>query len=386
LRAALLGPTVGQTRRGYERFLTDLHRTLRHQSGIEAILFKGVGEAGPGEVVVPHVTRTGWLARAAGQRLRYPRYLLEHLTFAFAVTGALRRGGFDLVHYVDPPLGPLLKATRALTGAPFRMLFTNAGPHPHDASHEADHLHCLTPRARDEARACGVAEERLSMIPVGVDTARFRRSASRKALRHRLGLPSDVFVVLSVGTLNRHHKRTDYVIEEVARMSRRILLWLDGGFHPDGDRTLVDLGQRLLGERFRHSHMESGRVAELYSAADVFVSAALEESFGIAVVEAMANGLPVVTHDSPHFRWLTADAAHRADLSVPGRLTSLLTRIMEDPLPPAGPGPASSAARFDWHALTPAYVKMYEAAAIGTRAPAVASDERTCNLLDGHTR
>jgi glycosyltransferase involved in cell wall biosynthesis len=359
---------VGQTRRGYERFLVDLHRVLRTEGTIEATLFKGAGDAGPGEIVVPHVTRTGRLARALGDRLRYPRYHLEFLSFALSLGGTIGRGGFDVFHYIDPPLGRLLRTLRDLTGSAFRLLFTNAGPVSHDGSRFADHIHCLTPRARDEALARGVAEERLSMIPVGIDPGQFRWVSSREELRERLGLPRDVFVVLSVAALNRHHKRIDCLIEEVARVPSEVVLWLDGGLHPDGDRSLPDLGRRLLGERFRHSHVDSGRLSELYAAADVFVSAALDEPFGMAVVEAMSCGLPVVTHDSAHFRWLTADAGLRTDLSVPGNLAALLTDLVEKGPCRRARDPASAVGRFDWGALAPAYVKMYHAAGAGGEA------------------
>ncbi|HEX5130392.1 MAG TPA: hypothetical protein VFV90_11635, partial [Usitatibacter sp.] len=63
MRVALVCPTVGQTRRGYERFMTDLFALVR--TDVDATLFKGGGEPAPGECVVPHVKRTGMVARMA---------------------------------------------------------------------------------------------------------------------------------------------------------------------------------------------------------------------------------------------------------------------------------------------------------------------------------
>jgi len=232
LRLALVCPSVGQTRRGYERFVTDLFRLLAPE--IHVTLFKGAGSPGAGEVVVPHLRRTGLLGRLLGGRLRRARYHLEFATFALAVTPRLAGGRFDLVHFIDPPLCRPLHAGRRLSRARHRLLFTYAIPIPYSLARWVDHVHCLTPTALQEAAASGIPADRLTMLPVGVDVESLPDSARREELRRRYDVPSETFVILAVTSLNRHHKRVDHLIAEASRLGEGFLLWIDGGVEPDG--------------------------------------------------------------------------------------------------------------------------------------------------------
>ncbi|MCB2041901.1 MAG: glycosyltransferase, partial [Rhodoferax sp.] len=111
---------------------------------------------------------------------------------------------------------------------------------------------------------------------------------------------------------------------------------------------------------FRYTEVDSGRIGELYGAADLLVSAALDESFGMAVVEAMSTGLPVLVHDNPHFRALLGDAVHRVDMAVPGALAAALQRLLSSsPVTPPAQDARAAVARFGWPVLRNAYLDLY---------------------------
>lgn len=358
MRVAMACPTIGQTRRGYERFMTELFQLMR--ADIDVTLFKGAGTTLSGEVVVRHVKRTGALARLAGRRLRYARYRLEFASFALALWPHLLRGKFDIVHIIDPPLARPLAVMRRWLPHPYRMVFTDGGPAPFDASPFADLVHCLTPAAERETRAVAPPGCRVAMLPVGVDARALSVPTDRATLRRQHGVAADTFVILSVTTLNRHHKRVDALIEEVARLPGKVLLWLDASVHPDGDVSLLALASARLGDRFRHSHFESGRIGDLYHIADVMVSASLHESFGMALVEAMCCGLPVLAHDSAHFRWLFGDSRNLIDMRADGTLAARLARLIDDRDDLRGlADPDKMLARFGWDALKPGYRALY---------------------------
>lgn len=366
LRVALVCPTIGQTQRGYERYFSDLFRFLRDR--IDITLYKGAGSEGAGERVVPHASRTGVLQRLCAGRARYWRYHIEFASFALAMAPDLRRQGYNLVHFIDPALGPHFSRIRSALRLPFRLLFSNAGPISFDASRWVDHVHCLSPLAFEEAEQLGLARERLSLVPMGVDAGALRADGTRREIRERLGLTDDQFVVLAIASVNRAHKRVDYLIEEVAAMNDDTVLWLDGSLHPDGDPELLRLGERLLGERFRYSHLRSEQVPGLLRMADLFVSAATYESFGMAVSEAMAAGLPVLVHDSEHFRWLTGQHGHRIDMSKFGNLTGKLAELRARPtVRQANVDQTAVLHRFGWPEVAAMHLDMYERVVAGNR-------------------
>jgi 1,2-diacylglycerol 3-alpha-glucosyltransferase len=361
VKVALVCPTVGQTRRGYERFITDLFGLVR--SDIDITLFKGGGEPATDEVVVWHMSRTGMIARLAGDRAPYTRSRLEFATFAIALWPHLLRGKFDVVHFIDPPLARKLSAMRRLARSRYRLVFTDGGPAPFDATPYADLIHYVTPAAREAALAAGAPAERTSMLPVGVDTAGMGGVRERDALRRELGVGTETFVILAVTTLNRHHKRVDYLIDEIARLPGNILLWIDASVHPDGDASLVDLARERLGTRFRHTHVASDRVVELYRLADVLVSAALHESYGMAIVEAMCAGLPVIAHDSSHFRWLVDGHGQLVNMGEPGALAARLAYLMDHREELQGLVDGEHAIRrFGWEAQKEGYLELYRRA------------------------
>jgi len=338
--------------------MTDIHRLLG--SDLDVTLLKGGGTQGPRERVFRHVKRTGLLSRLFPNRFQYQRFRIEFATFAAALLPHLVRAGYDVVHFIDPPLGKPLHRIRKLAGRRFSLLFTNGGPVSYDCSRWADHIHCVTPTAVLEACQKGLDRSRLTMLPVGVDTSRFRTSGSRDEIRRKLNIAPDAFMILAVTSLNRAHKRVDHLIDEVAQVSGDLVLWVEGSLHPDGDASLLTLGSERLGGRWRHSQIRSEQIGDLFGCADILVSSAIQESFGLAIVEAACAGLPVVVHDSPHFRWLLGGNGYYVDMSSRGALAEFLGWAMSNrgELRRAV-DPQALLARFGWTRLKTEYANMY---------------------------
>jgi len=58
----------------------------------------------------------------------------------------------------------------------------------------------------------------------------------------------------------------------------------------------------------------------LYRSADVFLHLSKDESSPLAFLEAMACGLPVVTHDLPRMRWIVGDDEFLLDTENSARI------------------------------------------------------------------
>ena len=113
--------------------------------------------------------------------------------------------------------------------------------------------------------------------------------------------------------------------------------------------------------------MPNEQVPSYLAACEVFVSPAVgQESFGIALVEAMAAGLPVVATDIPGFREVVSDGTE--GLLVPPRdpeaLAAGLVRVLTEPGLAARLGEAgrTHARTFDWPIVVERLEELYHRA------------------------
>ncbi|MBI4438863.1 glycosyltransferase [Candidatus Woesearchaeota archaeon] len=141
--------------------------------------------------------------------------------------------------------------------------------------------------ARRELLRFGVVKP-VVVISNGVDTGVFRAGKWRAT-------PG---TILHVGRLG-YEKRVDMVIRAFRLFARRnpscrLVIVGEG---PE-ENALKKLCGPLLGKRiFFLGGVEHSRIAEVYSGADLFMTASTIETEGLVILEAMASGLPVVGVD-----------------------------------------------------------------------------------------
>ncbi len=156
-------------------------------------------------------------------------------------------------------------------------------------------------------------------------------ASRRERLRAELGIPSGMPIVLSVGNIDAHVKRMDYVVRECAALQRPIFLLLLGQ-QDAGSRAIRLLASEKLGsQRFAILTVPRHAIYDYYALSDVFVLASLREGFGLVFLEALAAGVPVVAHDYDVSRYVLGEQGTLADLSQPGALTFTLERLLAEP-------------------------------------------------------
>ena len=134
---------------------------------------------------------------------------------------------------------------------------------------------------------------RVKYIPgVGIDTEKFIAKADREEIRKRIGVPAGVPLLLSVGELNenKNHKAAVRALAALAHTDAHYAIAGRGAL----DGYLLELSRKLGVEGRVHLLGYREDVAELYTAADVFVHPSHREGLPVAVIEAMASGLAVV--------------------------------------------------------------------------------------------
>lgn len=160
----------------------------------------------------------------------------------------------------------------------------------------------------------------LPVIPLGVDCDMFQPDpAAGTALRAELGISAADSVALIVARLSPHEKFDPLPVylalqRAQAGTGRRLHLILYGNF-PDSysQRIFLSPARELMPDVTLHHLPHDGAARRLaaLSAAEMFLFPIdnLQESFGIAPVEAMAAGLPVVASDWDGIRDTVGDGA-----------------------------------------------------------------------------
>lgn len=146
-----------------------------------------------------------------------------------------------------------------------------------------------------ELRLLGL--DRVEHISLGVDLETFRPTRRSDALRRRLGVPDHVPIALFAGRLCPE-KGLGVVVKAHGEMppgARPHLLFVGEG--PSTGRL-----ERLARSRPDLTLLpvisERDELARIYASSDFYLAAGPGETFGLAVVEALASGLPLLGVDS----------------------------------------------------------------------------------------
>ncbi len=146
----------------------------------------------------------------------------------------------------------------------------------------------------DILRYDGVSPGIVRVIPYGVDVEKFDTPLSRDQARKMLGLPANRFYVGTVGRLEEQ-KGQSYLVDAIARLRREgmevSLLLIGSGREEENLRAQVSREGMTDAVLFLGTRRD---LPDLYRAMDVFALPSLWEGLPLALLSAMASGLPVV--------------------------------------------------------------------------------------------
>jgi alpha-1,6-mannosyltransferase len=167
-----------------------------------------------------------------------------------------------------------------------------------------DTIVCTTAFAAAEFRRLGVPN--LVEVPLGVDLDEFHPRRADPTLRVRYARPGELLVVYA--SRLSAAKRPELAVDTIAALRNAkvpAVLVLAG----DGTRrTSLAYRAARLPVRFAGHIADRAAVAALLASADVVVQPGPVETFGLAAVEALACGTPVVVNDSSALPEVIGDA------------------------------------------------------------------------------
>jgi glycosyltransferase involved in cell wall biosynthesis len=164
----------------------------------------------------------------------------------------------------------------------------------------------------------------ITIIPNGIDVERFaRESKARKKGKASTGAT----ILICVANL-ADGKGHEVLLHAVSLLpATELLLVGEGPKRSDLQRLTQELG---IAERVRFLGRRND-VPELLATADIYVQPSYWEGFGIATLEAMAAGLPVVASDVPGLRDVVGDAGLLAPAGSAVDLANCIAQLLSDP-------------------------------------------------------
>lgn len=287
---------------------TALHARER---GWEVELWCGP-QAGPEGTLAPEARERGIEPRLF-PALRRELAPVQDLAALVALRRALGAGRFDLVHTHSSKAGILGRAAAAGAGVPHRVhsvhgwAMTPATPPwvaetyvrlERRAARQAHALIAVSEAVRDAGLARGIGRpEQYRVIHGGVRLPEPPSPSARARARAELGLPREAFVLGTVGRLDDAKDPLGAFAALAPGLAADPRLHLafvgDGHLRPRLERAIAAAG---LGSRVTLAGLRAD-AASLCPAFDLFFLASRWEGFPLAVIEALAAGVPVVAYD-----------------------------------------------------------------------------------------
>jgi glycosyltransferase involved in cell wall biosynthesis len=167
---------------------------------------------------------------------------------------------------------------------------------------------------RDLTTCIGLPEERIDLVPLGVDTTVFRPLGVPERFYHAYSLEPGRRYILYVGAYERR-KNLRLLLDAFGKLR-------DAGYDaellvcgaPRGESETADPlddalnHRRLQGAVRRLGHVSNDDLVLLYNLSTVFAMPSLYEGFGLPVLEAMACGTPVVASSTTSLPEVVGDA------------------------------------------------------------------------------
>jgi len=223
----------------------------------------------------------------------------------------LRSGRYDIVHFHTARAHALAPYARAHAGALIVTRRMDYVPNrvfaPWLFNRAVDGVAAISKGVAAALVQAGVRPDRIVTIPSGVDCEYFipPDAELRAQARWRIGVGPDDVVAGMVAALTPRKGHSlllkamalagaaPNTSNEVRSVRRRRLLCLIAGSGPSRDAIMDEIGERGLGDCVRLlGPLDDPRT--LLWALDIFVMPSRMEGLGVAVLEAMACGLPVV--------------------------------------------------------------------------------------------
>ncbi|MBA2379599.1 MAG: glycosyltransferase family 4 protein [Blastocatellia bacterium] len=178
--------------------------------------------------------------------------------------------------------------------------------------------------------------DKITVIPNGISVSQFDHDESgtlREEFRRTHGIPRDVPVVGTLGELKPLKGQRDLVLaaQEVVKEIPGCRFVVVGIDHTPDSRFRRELKRLVKVFGLEESFVWLDWVEEtdaFFAGIDLFVSPSHSESFGLAILEAMAHGKPLVATETDGAKELLGDSEQLVSVNHPVQLANRVTELL----------------------------------------------------------
>jgi UDP-glucose:(heptosyl)LPS alpha-1,3-glucosyltransferase len=373
-RVAVVVPKYGLIGGG-ERFARELTERLARKGKYEFHVFANRWNSGSAGIIFHKVPM-----------LRFPRFL-RPISFAWFVNRMVAKGNFDLVHSHERIFRADIFSIHSVPHSGWIRDVRRKRPSLFDRatiyvekrmvrSGRGFFLPVSTLAGDAFARDYPVDPAKFRVVHPGVDIDKFAvrdRGACRLEIRSRYGIGPSEIVVLFVG-MNFEVKGLDVILKAFAGAKQR---------HPGDPLRLLVVGKGDLrayggiarglgiGDSVAFAGPQAEGVERFYLASDLFMMLSKFDTFGMAALEAMAAGLPVIISGNVGAKDLVEDGRNGFVVRDPddaGSAAERIGRLLNGDLRARmGREALRTAERNTWDATASAVEGIYEETLAGER-------------------
>lgn len=197
-------------------------------------------------------------------------------------------------------------------------------------------------------------------VPLGVDLEQFR-----PALTSQTGAKKDGVPLLVLCSRLSREKRPDLAVEALRVLHRagcpaRLVVAGSGPLTASLRRRSAGLPVEMVGQL-----VDRSSVADLLGAADVVLAPGPVETFGLAALEALACGTPVVAASTSAVAELVGGGAGRSARPEPSSLAAAVSGLLAVPEPQRRQAARARAESYPWSRTTDAMLALHALSAPG---------------------
>lgn len=243
--------------------------------------------------------------------VRSPYHVTKNIKALKQLVNLMRKIKFSLVH-CHTPMGGVLGRIAAFKTNTKPVIYTAHGFHFYSGAPMMNWLFfypverwlakwtdCLITINQEDyqrAKTFSVRGEVEYVAGVGIDLEKYQNiQVDRQALRKELGVPEEAFLLISVGELNKNKNQRE-VVEAIHQIRDKDIYYIlcgKGSEKEALDKLIkgykLETRVKILG--FRQD------IPELLTVSDCFVFPSKREGLPVALMEAMAVGIPIIASD-----------------------------------------------------------------------------------------